>query len=197
MKLICLGDSLTFGYGVRLHQRWTTLIGEKTGWDVVNLGIPGDTTGGMLARLQVKIMPELAQYSFDTMPRVLVMGGGNDILYSGTDSIARANLGSILHQLLSAGVQPIALSPLPIAVQDVNSSWGRVVDFQASQALLIHYKQWMQHFCDAFGIPYIDLYDLFLQSDNSANPALFIDGLHPTPEGHQLIAGSICNHLIL
>ena len=26
MKLICIGDSLTFGYGVHLSQRWTRLV---------------------------------------------------------------------------------------------------------------------------------------------------------------------------
>ena len=50
MKLICLGDSLTFGYGVRVSQRWTHLCAQDTGWKIVNEGVSGDTTGGMLAR---------------------------------------------------------------------------------------------------------------------------------------------------
>lgn len=52
MKLICIGDSLTFGYGVRPSQRWTRLCAQETGWEIVNKGISGDTTGGMLVRLR-------------------------------------------------------------------------------------------------------------------------------------------------
>ena len=52
MKLICIGDSLTFGYGVRPSQRWTRLCAQETGWEIVNEGISGDTTGGMLVRLR-------------------------------------------------------------------------------------------------------------------------------------------------
>ena len=52
MKLIRIGDSLTFGYGVHLSQRWTRLCAQETGWELVNEGINGDTTGGMLARMQ-------------------------------------------------------------------------------------------------------------------------------------------------
>ena len=48
MKLICIGDSLTFGYGVRPSQRWTRLCAQETGGEIVNEGISGDTTGGML-----------------------------------------------------------------------------------------------------------------------------------------------------
>ena len=51
MKLIRIGDSLTFGYGVHLSQRWTRLCAQETGWELVNEGINGDTTGGMLARM--------------------------------------------------------------------------------------------------------------------------------------------------
>ena len=65
MKLICLGDSLTFGYGVRASQRWTHLCAQHTGWKIVNEGVSGDTTGGMLARLAARVLPELRSGSAD------------------------------------------------------------------------------------------------------------------------------------
>ncbi len=37
-------------------------------------------------------------------PLVLLMGGSNDIFFSGTDTGARANMGAMLNQLLSTGV---------------------------------------------------------------------------------------------
>ena len=58
MKLFCLGDSLTFGFGMSRNVRWTTLVEQETGWQVVNRGINGDTTGGMLARLGPEVLTE-------------------------------------------------------------------------------------------------------------------------------------------
>ena len=86
MKLICIGDSLTFGYGVRPSQRWTRLCAQETGWEIVNEGISGDTTGGMLVRLRAL----LAERDICVQhPLALLMGGANDIFFSGTDTGAR------------------------------------------------------------------------------------------------------------
>ena len=52
MDMICIGDSLTYGYGVRRAQCWTELASEMSGWTLVNHGICGDTTGGMLVRMR-------------------------------------------------------------------------------------------------------------------------------------------------
>ena len=92
MKLICIGDSLTFGYGVHLSQRWTRLCAQETGCELVNEGINGDTTGGMLARMQGGVLAELRE------------GGSNDVFYSGSDAAARENMGAIIHQLFSVGL---------------------------------------------------------------------------------------------
>ena len=32
MKLYCLGDSLTFGFGMSRNVRWTTLVEQEAGW---------------------------------------------------------------------------------------------------------------------------------------------------------------------
>ena len=52
MELICIGDSLTYGYGVRRSECWTMLAAQESGWTVRNCGVSGDTTGGMLVRLR-------------------------------------------------------------------------------------------------------------------------------------------------
>ncbi|MDR3073453.1 MAG: hypothetical protein LBV01_01850, partial [Deltaproteobacteria bacterium] len=49
MKLVCLGDSLTYGYGVRRALVWTTLAAKDSGAEIVNRGVNGLLTEGMLA----------------------------------------------------------------------------------------------------------------------------------------------------
>ena len=48
MKIMCMGDSITYGNGLtNLSDRWSDIVAARTGYTLVNLGIGGDTTGGM------------------------------------------------------------------------------------------------------------------------------------------------------
>ena len=191
MELYCLGDSLTFGYGVNRTQRWIHLAAQESGWQLINLGICGDTTGGMLARLQTQLMPQLTEQRGGY---VLLMGGGNDIFYGGSAVPARVNMGAMAHQLLSIGAVPIIGSPIPLCVDDVPQAWSSVVNFPQAARLTEEYRVWCAEFCRAFGIPFIDFYDDFLRSGNP-DSTLYLDGLHPTPAGHQLMAQRVAQTL--
>ena len=129
-ELYCLGDSLTFGSGVPKSKKWTTLAaGEDL--HIVSLGVPGDTTGGMLARLQTLLQSHLAPGT-----KVLVMGGSNDIFYSGTDVGARSNIGAMVHQVIAAGLTPVVGIPLPIVPEDAPKEWEPVANFHEAAKLL-------------------------------------------------------------
>ena len=59
MKIICMGDSITYGHGLSdLSQRWSDLVSTRTGHTLVNRGVSGDTTGGMLARCQTQVFAD-------------------------------------------------------------------------------------------------------------------------------------------
>ncbi len=188
MELYCLGDSLTFGFGVSSPYRWVNLAAKESGWQLINMGVPGDTTGGMLARLQTQLMPKLSEQRGS---HVMLMGGCNDIFYGGSTAGARANMGGMIHQLLTAGACPIVGSPIPLCVEDVPRDWVSVVDFPEAAKLIADYRAWCSEYCRAFHIPYIDFYDDFLLPDGTPDRTLYLDGLHPTPEGHRLLAARV------
>lgn len=189
MRLICIGDSLTFGYGVHLSQRWTQLCAQETGWELVNEGINGDTTGGMLARMQGGVLAELREGGLGAdRPYVLLMGGSNDVFYSGSDAAARGNMGAMIHQLFSVGVLPMVGIPLPADAPHAPRAWAAAVDFEAAERTMKEYCAWLKRYCTAFGVPYIDFCADFLSPDGSIRSELLLDGLHPTPEGHRLMA---------
>ena len=183
MKLICIGDSLVYGYGVRVSQRWTGLL-SSADWEVENLGVNGDTTGGILPRL----CSRLEKLSPADPAVLFVLGGCNDIFYSGTDTAARANMGAMLQQILSKGQIPVLGIPMPIGDDSFPEAWARVVDFKAASAQIVSYREWLKSFCGAFGVNYIDFGEVIDKS-------LLIDGLHPSPEGHKKIAGLVENSL--
>lgn len=196
MKLICVGDSLTFGFGVGPSKRWTNLCMQRTGWEMVNEGINGDTTGGMLARLQAKLLPELTAGGFGAeRPRILLMGGSNDIFYSAADVTARSNMGAMIHQLLARGICPLVGIPLPVDAERAPENWAAAVDFHAAAVLMEGYCLWLKQYCAAFGVPYVDFHADFLLQDGTVHTSLLIDGLHPTAEGHRLMAERLCRQL--
>ena len=190
MELICLGDSLTYGYGVRSAQRWSTLVGQALQCEVTNLGICGDTTGGMLVRLNTEIMPKLRNRTLGQRPFVLLMGGVNDIFYSGTDTGARANMGAMLQELLTAAARCVLLSPLAVSFDTLTPEWREMIR-PACEEQLAAYHSWQAAFCRTFHVPYIELYDLLRGPDGKPLPELYLDGLHPTAEGHRLMARRI------
>ena len=184
-KLICLGDSLTFGLRVPQSQTWPRLV-QETGLEVVNLGICGDTTGGMLARL-----PAVLKEQGKTQAYVLLMGGSNDIFYSGTDTAARGNIGAMVHQVIAAGLTPVVGIPLPIVPEDAPKDWEPVANFRESAKLLETYCQWLKTYCKAFHIPVVDFREDFLDVQGNVRRELFCDGLHPNSQGHRLMAQKI------
>lgn len=182
MELLCVGDSLTFGYGVVPGQRWTSLAAQMSGWRVVNRGVCGDTTGGMLVRLREELKTGPAPDA------VLLLGGANDIFFSGSDTTARANMGAMLHQLLAAGIPPLAGIPTPIVPERCPAAWAEVADFAAASACLEAYADWLRRFCRAFGLRCVDFRRDFLDETGQADAGLLPDGLHPGPEGCRRMA---------
>lgn len=182
MNLICLGDSLTFGPGVRVGQKWTTLAASED-LHITNWGVSGDTTGGMLARLQTLLQSPPAQ-----RPTVLIMGGTNDIFFSGSHTAARGNLAAMVHQLRAGGFPTLVGIPLPIVPEDAPHKWAGLAHFQDAALLLEEYRRWLWVFCETFGIPVVDFWLDYVNQDGSVRRDLFLDGLHPNAEGHQIMA---------
>ena len=50
MKIVCIGDSITFGYGVQSNENWINILNDKLNITFINRGLNGDTSSGMLFR---------------------------------------------------------------------------------------------------------------------------------------------------
>lgn len=185
MKIICLGDSLTYGMGVLRRECWTTLAARETGHTLINRGISGDTTGGMLARLDQEVLRQ-------SPDMVILLGGGNDIVATGSDRVARGNLFAMLHQSLAAGIQPVLGTPVPFDVEAIQADWAGLTDFAAAGRICREYVQWIRTLGRIFGTPVADFYALF-ESLPGFPGEWYLDGLHPAAPGHKRMAALICS----
>lgn len=186
MKLCCLGDSLTYGYGVPRKDCWVSLTAARTGHTLVNKGVNGDTTGGMLARFPADVLREGPD-------RVLLMGGANDIMLSGTDAQARANMGAMVHQAVAAGVRPMLGLLPPVYPEQIPAPWTGLADFAALAPVSEGYRNWLLAFAGTFGVQVVDF--SLPQFRTPGGGGLYLDGIHPGREGHRLLADALCRAL--
>ena len=183
--MICIGDSLTYGYGVRRAQCWTTIASKMSGWTLRNYGICGDTTGGMLIRLR-EIQRE--EKSARDERCFLLMGGCNDVFFSGSSTGARENMAAMTHQLFARGEMPLLAIGPGIASGSYPSAWTSLVDFPEASREIEEYFIWLERFCAAFGVRMIDFRGDFQNPDGSPRTELYLDGLHLNPDGHRIMA---------
>ena len=105
--VLVLGDSLSYGTGANLGankgEDYPSLLAKSTGWNIINEGIPGDTTAGGLQRL-----PRLLEQH---QPKLLIVElGGNDLLHKTQPSEVISNLKAILLQAKAQGIATILVA---------------------------------------------------------------------------------------
>ena len=112
-----------------------------------------------------------------------------------TDTGARANMGAMLNQLLSLGVHTMIGIPTPICAENAPPAWAAVVDFRSAERQLEQYCAWLRRFSKCFGAECIDFRADFFDPNGRLKRELLLDGLHPTPEGHQIMVRRLSAHL--
>jgi acyl-CoA thioesterase-1 len=103
--VLVFGDSLTFGTGAESGEDYPSVLAAATHWNVINAGVPGDTTANGLERL-----PETLEA--DAPKLVLVELGGNDFLQHLPASETEDHLRHILASLKARGI-PAVLVAIP------------------------------------------------------------------------------------
>ena len=87
--VLVVGDSLVAGTGAPRGSDWPEGLAQRTGWQVVNGGIPGDTSADALRRLDGLIAQHRPQ-------AILIAIGGNDFLRSVPSANTRDNIESMI-----------------------------------------------------------------------------------------------------
>lgn len=183
-QIFCHGDSLTEGTDIEVAYRWPSLLQNALGTKVINTGIGGDTTAGLLSR-----------FSTDVIPRkpgaVILMGGTNDFWWDLPTNTVLANLFSMAYQAQYHGVAPLFGLPMPF---DKNQAAKQ--SYSPPQAgydqLLAKVKSLRQKLKTVAGesdIPVLDFYHLFIGDGGRIRSDLFLDdGMHANRQGHRMMA---------
>jgi len=172
--ILFFGDSLTAGYGLddpalaypgRIQEK---IDAEKLPWRVINAGLSGETTAGGLRRLDWIMRQPVHIFVLEL--------GGNDGLRGLAPDVARANLQSIIDKVRTKN----PATRIVIAGMEMPTSMGSDYTnaFRAIYPALAEKNQ-------AILIP-------FLLAGVGGDPKLNLpDGIHPTAQGHEVVANNV------
>ncbi|MGX8719263.1 MAG: GDSL-type esterase/lipase family protein, partial [Desulfovibrio sp.] len=109
MIITCLGDSLTYGYGVGRPQTWCALASALTGHDFVNRGVNG------------ALSDEIAAQPLGG-DEVFALGGLNDLFMGREVRVPLEQMRLLCRRASDAGIRPTVGIPMQIA-PDVDEAW--------------------------------------------------------------------------
>ena len=182
--IVCHGDSLTEGSDLEKSYTWPHLVENRINVTVINNGIGGDTSGGLLSRFYqdvVRYQPEM----------VVILGGTNDLWWDLDINLILANIFAMACQARYRNVVPIVGLPMPLCMENVRhqnmmapiAGWDKCLNklSELVDALALAAKE--------SDIACLDLYHPFLDVNGIAQQKYFLeDGLHPNKRGHLLMA---------
>ncbi|MGE5416682.1 MAG: GDSL-type esterase/lipase family protein [Acidobacteriota bacterium] len=163
--IVCIGDSITYGFPWGPHVSWTEKLADATGYKVINRGINGNTTTEMLDRFFRHVVDKNPDY-------VIIMGGANDIVWRESYDRIVWNLGEMARIAKDNGIKVI---------------WGLLTPFddEEYEARLSRVRKWTKDYAQEQGQATIDFYSAFFTADGSLRTDLLLDVAHPSQEGYQ------------
>jgi lysophospholipase L1-like esterase len=84
-KIVCHGDSLTEAGDAEKGYVWTALVENRLGIEMINSGIGGDTSGGLLGRFYA----DAIQHRPDM---IIIVAGTNDLWWDLEINTIQANI---------------------------------------------------------------------------------------------------------
>jgi acyl-CoA thioesterase I len=174
--IVCMGDSLTAGYGVDEDQAYPALLETRlrddgNAYRVINAGVSGETSSGALARVDwmLTLDPDI----------VILETGANDGLRGVDPALTRRNIEAIVAKLQArniivvlAGMQMVRnLGP------DFTRAFGSIYPDIARDANLI-------------------LIPFFLEGVAGQPDLNQPDGIHPTADGYRIILNHIHPYIV-
>lgn len=172
-NILFFGNSLTAGYGLELSQAFPALIQEKIDslnlpYKVINAGLSGETTESGNTRIDWMLHQKID---------VLVLElGGNDGLRGISPELTKKNLQSIIEK--TKNKYPDV--KIVLAGMEAPPNMG--------EKFTSDFRKLYKELAEANQIALIP----FLLEGVGGDPKLNLpDGIHPTPEGHKIVAETV------
>ncbi len=171
-NVVVLGDSLTYGTGAADGEDYVSLLSSSTGWNIMNAGVPGNTSADGLERLDAL----LASHDDGTqkIDLLIVELGGNDFLRHIPEAETVRNLSAILAKSKARSINTVLIA-IP-KFSPIGAALGNLEDHPLYEKL-----------AEQTNTPLVE--DVF--SDVLAKNSLKADPVHPNADGYRIVASGL------
>jgi acyl-CoA thioesterase I len=176
-RVIIFGDSITAGYGLDQDQAFPAILQEKVeeldlDVEVINAGVSGETSAGGLRRIDWVLQRELDVFVLEL--------GGNDGLRGIDPEVTKQNLQQIMDKVWESYPD----SRIILAGMEAPPNMG---DSYTSR-----FRQIFSELAESNNVIFMP----FILEGVGGEPELNqSDGIHPTAEGHEIIAENLWQYL--
>ena len=176
MKVICFGDSNTYGYDPRGYfggrydadYRWVNILATETGWTVHNMGQNG------------REIPSVAPVFPEDTDLLIIMLGTNDLLQDRSPEQATERLEHFLSGVSLDRNKILLIAPPPVTLGAWVPSAKLIEDTRTFARLC-------QTLAERMGIRFADA--------GRGDISLAYDGVHFTEQGHRAFAAGLLEEL--
>jgi lysophospholipase L1-like esterase len=183
-KIVCHGDSLTEASDLDKKYTWPIMLESRLDLKIINSGIGGDTSGGLLGRFYddvVRHQPDL----------VIILGGTNDLWWDLEVNLIQANIFTMACQAQFHNITPIVGLPLPLLMENIQrrEMMAPIAGWQKCVKKLADLVAALTASAKESDIVCLDFYHPFSDENGDALGKYYLeDGLHPNKQGHRLMA---------
>jgi len=170
IRIVCLGDSLTEGYLVDTKETWVSLLNSKFDALFINCGISGDTTTGMMARMQRILIEEKPDV-------IIILGGTNDLFFGLDEKFIISNIMAMSRHAKHSEVKTIIGIPPPYYPPLESEKFPFLTPEEYAQKIE-KFQRELKAFSSMDDQMIIDF------SCNMIKDLFLDDGLHPNSKGH-------------
>ena len=164
-KTVFLGNSITEG------GNWKKLLKDST---VINRGISGDNTFGVIARIEeiIKLKPS----------KIFILIGTNDLSKSIPDEVVIENIFAIVSKIKAGSPKTKIFVQSILPVNETVEKFPQQFN-NANHILTINDQ--LSRYAERLRYTYIDLYSKFLDDQGKLKASYTFDGLHLNAAGYQ------------
>lgn len=174
---IFLGDSLIYGYGVNKKDNWVSKITELSSHNILNKGVNGSTTTDMLVRFHRDVLKQQPS-------KVFIMGGTNDLLSNRSVESILSNIELMVKDLYNNNIEIILGIPPTIIPEMAYKLFMPTNTYDYCKKQLPILKDGILFICSKYKCKYIDFFTL---TEANIENNIFLDGIHLTPFGHDIL----------
>lgn len=154
-------------------RRQLTAMGSEKDLVVVNQGMDGDSTSGMLNRFTGSVESEKPDL-------VLIWGGINDLTSMRPKEDVFSNLVDLVAHTKAIDAVPILLNVAPVAGVHFNEN-------------IVELNKLTEKYCNEHGVEYVDVFRLFVDDKGKLADEFSNDGVHLSVKAYQKLIPLLFN----